>query len=78
MSLGQMRFLTVNNQRNLRLPVQAGRQRDVGMFSPAPLLWGVKRARDSESPQQLLVKEERRILARTGGLVEVTVMLHFL
>lgn len=68
----------MNNQAGLRLPVQAGRQRDVGMFSPAPLLWGVKRAQDSENPQQLLVKEERRILARTGGLVEVTVMLHFL
>lgn len=55
--------------------VQVGRQRGAGMLSPAPLLLGT----DSESPQQLLVKEEgkRESFGKEGELVEVTLMLYF-
>lgn len=78
MSPGQMTFLMVKNQGGLRFPVQTGRQKGMGMLSLAPFLKGGKSAQDSESPQQLLVKNDRRVLARFGGLVKVTVMLHFL
>lgn len=70
MSLGQMTLLMVKNQGGLRLPVQAGRQRSMGMLFPSSLPTGREECTGLWDPSAAAGKGRKESFAKVWGAGE--------